>query len=149
MTAAEAKAWLSRGFWLRQEKEQIIRLRSETFDRLTNITQTLSDMPSGGTKDPHRYDALAELDVELAEKEAEIDRARLEIYNAVRKVKENRLRVVLIARYCECMSWPEIQAVMHYHERQVYRLHGKALEQIAPVIEQANKGAEKAQKRCH
>ena len=81
MNATEAKNWLSRGFWLRQEKEQILRMRSEVYDRLTNVTQNLSAVNTSGTKDPHRYDVLAEFDIELAEKEAEIDKARLEIYS--------------------------------------------------------------------
>ena len=131
----DAKTWLSRGFWLRQEREQIQRLRNEVFDRLTKCTQDLSDAPTSGTKDPHRYDVLAEFDIELAEKEAEIDKARLEIYNVISELNDARLRMILLARYCECMSWPEIQAIMHYDQRWVFRLHGKALLQVAPLIE--------------
>ena len=135
----DAKTWLSRGFWLRQEKEQIARMRSELFDRLTNITQDIGNEQTSGTKDPHKFDAIADLDMQLAAKEAEIDRAKLEIYNTLRNVKDSRYRLILIARYCECMSWPEIQAIMHYNERHVYRLHGLALQQVAPMIESKNK----------
>ena len=135
MTAADAKEWLSRGFWLRQEKEQITRLRNEAFERLTKITQELSSTTVSGTKDPHKYDILAEYDIELSEKEAEIDKLRLDIYNAVSEVKDERSRVLLLARYCECMSWPEIQAIMHYERRWVFALHGRALQHVVPIIE--------------
>ena len=134
---SDVKAWLSRGFWLKKEMEQILRMRGETFDRLTKLTQNLSESPTSGTKDPHKYDILAELDIKLAEKEAEIDKARLEIYNVISEVKDTKLRTILMARYCECMSWQEIQAIMHYDQRWVYRLHGQALQAVEPLIKKA------------
>ena len=131
----DAKTWLSRGFWLRQERDQIQRLRNEVFDRLTKCTQDLSDAPTSGTKDPHRYDLLAEYDIQLAEKEAEIDKARFEIYKVIDELGDPRYRILLKARYCEGKSWPEVHAIMNYDPSHVFRLHGMALLQIAPLIE--------------
>ena len=135
MNAAEAKEWLSRGFWLRQEKEQIIRMRGELLERLTNCTQDLTGVNVSGTKDPHKFDAIADLDGKLMEREAQIDRIRLEIYTVIRGVQDVRLRMILMARYCEYMSWPEIQTLVRCTERHVFRLHGEALQQVAPLIE--------------
>lgn len=136
----EVKAWLSRGFWLRQEKEQITRSRQELFDRMTSITQNTEAVAVSGTKDPHKYDELAALDDELAEKEQELARASREIFSAIRAVPDSRYRVLLMARYYECLSWQEIATLTHYQERQVYRLHGAALAAIEPIISAKKSG---------
>ena len=130
----DAKTWLSRGIWMQQEKEQIAEMREEMFERLTNITQELSGVNVSSTKDPHKYDALIELDSKLEDKEKQIDRALLEIYTVIQELEDSRFRTILLARYVECKSWKEIQARMHYYERHVYRLHGLALQKIAPLI---------------
>lgn len=135
MNAAEAKEWLSRGFWLRREKEQIIRMRGELLERLTNGTQDLTGVNVSGTKEPHKFDTVVALDEKLMEREAQIDKIRLEIYTVIRGVQDVRLRMILMARYCEYMSWPEIQTIVHCTERHVFRLHGEALQQVAPLIE--------------
>lgn len=135
MNAAEAKEWLSRGFWLRQEKEQIIRMRGELLERLTNGTQDLTGVNVSGTKEPHKFDAVVALDEKLLDREQQIDRIRLEIYTVIRGVQDVRLRMILMARYCEYMSWPEIQTLVRCTERHVFRLHGEALQQVAPLIE--------------
>ena len=139
MTSHEVKEWLSRGFWLRQEKAQIVKMRQEVIDRLTNITQQIGNAAVSGTKDPHKFDVIAEFDLELKEKEEEIDKARRDIFKAIRSLPDRRLRVVMSARYLDCMKWPEIAEIMHYQERQVYRLHGKALAELAKTMD----------KRCH
>ena len=140
MTAQEVKQWLSRGFWLRQEKEQIVRERQELFDRLTSITQKTDGVITSSTKDPHKFDLIAEFDSELAECEKKIDRARGEIFRAIRSLSDHRLRVIMMARYMENMSWGEIATITHYQERHVYRLHGMALDELAKTIGKKNPG---------
>lgn len=78
---------------------------------------------------------LAEYDIKLAEKEAEIDRVWFEIYKVIDELSDPRYRVILRARYCECKSWPDVIAVVNYDRSHVYRLHGEALLKIAPMIE--------------
>ena len=43
---------------------------------------------------------------------------------------------VLIARYLQCKPWPVIAREMHYEERQVYRIHGRALQHFADDLAQ-------------
>lgn len=140
MTAQEVKQWLSRGFWLRQEKEQIVLARQELYERLTSITQKTDGVITSGTKDPHKYDLIAEFDAELEAKEKEVDRARREIFRAIRSLSDRRLRVIMMDRYLENMSWTEIAAITHYHERHIYRLHGVALNELAKQLDKKKTG---------
>ena len=138
MTAQDVKLWLMRGFWLRLEKEQISRMRQETFTRLTKVTQDFSGVVTSGTKDPHKYDVIAELDADLAEKEAEIEKSLLDIYKAISSLRDDRLRFIMLARYYEGQSWQKIIDMSHYSDRQIYRLHGTALMQLIPYLEKKN-----------
>ena len=131
----DAKTWLSRGSWLRREREQLERLREETMTRLTKTTATMSDAPGGGTKDPHKMDALATLDAELDSRLRELDKVKLEIFSAIQQLNDRRYRMVLLGRYYECLEWGDIATLMHYEQRQVYRIHGMALTAIQPIIE--------------
>lgn len=130
----DAKAWLSRGIRLRAEKDQLERLREQTYTRLTKVTQNISGEAVSGTKDPHKLDAIVTLDGEIESRIRELDRIRLEIYDTIQRLPDRRQRVVLRGRYLEDMSWEEIAVTVHYSKRQVERLHGMALTAIEPLI---------------
>ena len=130
-----AKTWLSRGFWLKREKEQLERLREETFTRLTKLTQNISGEAVSGTKDPYKFDVLVQLDADIEDRLKALDKTRREIFGAIQQLTDRRYRMVLLGRYYECLSWSDIATLMHYDERQVYRLHGMALTAIEPIVE--------------
>ena len=50
-----------------------------------------------------------------------------EIVNTIDSVKRNKERDVLFYRYIKGMDWWEIAEKMNFSERQIYRIHGKAL----------------------
>lgn len=133
MNELSAKKWLQRGIRLREEKEQLEELREETFTRLTNTTQNM-DAVGGGTKDPHKFDNLAALDVEISRKIEELDRTRFEIYTAINKLPDRRQRLVLTGHYLQGKTWEEIAVAINYDIRHIYRIHGAALQAIYPHI---------------
>ncbi len=134
MTTKEVKQWLSRGYWLRQETERLERARRETYDRLTSITATGGGTVVSGTKDPHKFDALVDLDAELERRIGEIDRIRLEILGAIKAIENDQYRIILYDRYYEHVKWDNIAMKMHYHKRTVEKMHGDALKAIEPII---------------
>lgn len=131
----DAKTWLMRGFWLRREKEQLERMREETMARLTKITPTLDAERVTSTPNPYKFEELIELDADIDAKIKVLDKTRLEIFGAIQQVQDARYRMVLLGRYYECMAWTDIATLMHYEERQVYRVHGMALQAIQPIID--------------
>ena len=130
----DAKTWLSRGFNLKREKEQLERMRAETLTRLTKMTQNISGEVVSGTKDPYKFDEIVQLDMEIDEAMKKLDAARLEIFRTIQKLPNRRHRMVLLGRYYECLAWSDLATLMHYEERQLFRLHGAALAAIEPII---------------
>ena len=60
---------------------------------------------------------------------------RTEILGALDKMEKSDERQVLYLRYLCMMPWDQVAEKMHYGERTVYKLHGKALANyVVPVV---------------
>ena len=121
----DVKTWLSRSFALRESLEHLIATRAAIYSRLTMATGHADRI--SGTKDPHSFDTLAGIDSEISQTEARLDKVRLELFELIQSVDDRRFRIVLMGRYYQCQSWPEISAALELDVRQVYRIHGEAL----------------------
>lgn len=109
--------------WQREMEEW--RIRSE------KITQVVSDMPRGG-KALGIDDIVAEMDEILRKTKVKIKEAKiikLEIEIAVARLEGN-LEKVLRYRYINRLEWNQIAVIMGYEVRQIYRIHGKALNEL-------------------
>lgn len=129
-----AKQWLSRGRGIDRELDALIRVRQETYDRLTSITPGGGEGVSG-TKDPHKFDRLAELDEMIQTRFEELLGVKSEILRAINTLQDSRQRQVMIGRYVELRTWEQIAVDMNYSYMQVTRLHGCALTALKDVIE--------------
>lgn len=75
-------------------------------------------------------DKIADLEAKI---NSEIERyisLKDEIHSVIEKVENNDEKLCLRLRYIEYMSWSKISYQMKYDDRQVYRIHGKALEHV-------------------
>ena len=135
MTTKEVKAWLSRLYLLKEYRKDLERARREAYDRLTSITAAAGGSVVSGTKDPHKYDELVALNHELDEQINVIGRMELDIVRAIDSVEDLDCRKVLFLRYYENRRWDDIAMRMSYHERTVFRIHGRALKAIEPFIQ--------------
>ena len=123
-----AKAYLGK---IRQTDRTVQRLLELRFSLRASLYSTgaaLSGMPGGG-HDPDRTGrTIARLDELVARKS--------EAFLRIRRLPELSEQDVLIARYLHCKPWPVIAREMHYEERQVYRIHGRALQHFADDLAQ-------------
>lgn len=133
MTLKEVKQWLSRSYHLRKRKEELERARKETYERVTSITAGGGGSVSG-SKDPHKFDALVAINAELDSQIANIDRAQRDILRAIDELDDISYQRVLFLRYYEHMTWDDIAMNMSYAKRTVFRIHGKALAAIEPIV---------------
>lgn len=62
-------------------------------------------------------------------------RVKAEIEHTISAVADERLRLILIARYINCKTFEYIACEMHYSYKQICRLHGKALLRVQNVLE--------------
>ena len=83
-------------------------------------------------------DRMADSLVRVMEYEEQAQRLRelyiakyIEIERAIHSVEDTVLREVLERRYLLYQKWEDIAEDMHYSQRTVFYLHGKALQRIA------------------
>lgn len=138
MTIKECKEWLSRA---RNMDEEINALISEQERALTNATSTVANSGSEKVQTSNvntsenkfiSYAAYSELIDKRIDRLYEIKK---EILENVNKLDDATLRTILILRYLNFQTWEMIACRIHYSYKQVYRLHGKALNLIKDVIE--------------
>ena len=98
-----------------------------------------SGAPSGGSRDPDRFGRILSRVEGVEEKiTARLERLvalkgrAVEIIEVLPDVAQ---RSVLRRRYLMGQEWPVIARAMHYDERQIYRIHGKALESVRALCQ--------------
>lgn len=93
--------------------------------------------PSGGSGSGSSADRIPDTLAKIIEYEEQAERLTkryielyIEIEKAIAAVSDPVLREVLERRYLLYQKWEEIAEAMHRDLRWVYRLHGKALQQL-------------------
>ena len=93
--------------------------------------------PSGGSGSGSSADRIPDTLAKIIEYEEQAERLTkryielyIEIEKAIAAVSDPVLREVLERRYLLYQKWEEIADAMHRDLRWVYRLHGKALQQL-------------------
>lgn len=98
-------------------------------------TATISDMPKNPNRGGSRLEDTVCRIVDLQEEiNRDIDRLvdlKCEIAKRIKAVPDMEYRILLEKRYLCFMSWNEIARDMQYTIRHLYRLHDRALENIA------------------
>ena len=134
-----AKAYLGK---IRQTDRTVQRLLELRFSLRASLYSTgapLSGMPGGG-RDPDRTGrTIARLDELERRIDAYVDELvtrKAEAFARITRLPELAEQDVLIARYIQLKPWPVIAREMHYEERQIYRIHGRALQHFADDLAQ-------------
>jgi len=133
-----SKQYLSRAFWLRKKITAKELHLEELRTQAEKSTQVLTGMPRGsGTTSP-----VEELAVQIADLSWEIDLDYMDlvlyetqIKKVVDKIEDPVWFQVLTYRYLTFHTWTEIADIMHYSNRQLFRIHAKALRAVDDVIE--------------
>ena len=129
-----AKQFLSRGRWIEREITSLIRTRDETRDRLTHITQNYDGDGAQSTKDPHKFDALVELEYKLDERIDELCAVKTEILDAIGKLEDSRERLALQLYYIDMKSWEQVAVELHYSWRQTMYIRKQAIKNVEAII---------------
>lgn len=75
-------------------------------------------------------DKIADLEAKINNEIEHYISVKNEIHSVIETVEDNDEKLCLRCRYIEFMSWDDIALKMHYELRNVFRLHGKALNHI-------------------
>lgn len=129
-----AKTWLSRAERIDEEIDELLVARKEMLAKVTKVTQTITGDTVQTTKDPHRFDSVAELDETIFTRVEELGAVKVEILRGINRLKDVRYREVLIGKYVSLETLGQIAVRMHYSWRQVCRIHGRALLKMEEVL---------------
>lgn len=116
------------------KREQIQNLN----DLATKCTSTWSDMPRS---QPNGRSRMADCVVQIIDLENEISADMLELINlkkeiteTINKVDNIEYKTLLEKRYLCFITWEQISDDMGISLRNIYRIHGQALKEIAKFI---------------
>ena len=135
MTTKEVKQWLWRARGIDREIESLKKTVGNEYDRITSITAKLSGISVSGTKDPHKFDSLVELEDTINRRIRELEAVKVEILNKINTLDDGRYRQVLKLYYVDCMTLEQIAVEMHYSFPHIKRLRFEAMNAIKMILE--------------
>ena len=132
-----AKEYLSQAYRIDQRINSKIEQVRSLRDLAEKATATLSDMPRNPSPNHHRMEDFLCKALDL-ESEINADLCRLidtkrEIVTVVKCVENRELQTLLEMRYLCYKTWEGIAVEMHFDLRWVYRLHGRALDEVDAI----------------
>lgn len=132
-----AKEWLSRARTIDGELEALKEAHEIMVEQLTKATQPLTGDTVQSTKDPHAFDKLGELAVEIEKATKADHKIKAEVLAAIMKLNNPAHRRLLILRYINGHTFEQIAVKMNYSWRQTCRIHGRALVEMTEVLKNA------------
>lgn len=140
-----AKEFLSQYVTAGGEIEALI----EETQRLRSLAEktTISFENDGGSsgsvnvnKIPDAVSKIMEIEEDIGKRVAELATIRIDIYNTVCKVKDGKLRIILLRRYIADESFERIAYEMGYnHHYLTHKIHNDALEEVEKVLKDVPK----------
>ena len=122
-----ARAFLNRARNIDHEIDVLLKTEDETRERVMSITQRYDGDGVQSTKDPHKFDKLAELSSLIDQKTDELVSVKAEILEMIGKLPERRQRNVCDSYYLRMKTFEQIAVEENYSYRQVKRIHSKSL----------------------
>ena len=135
-----AKQWLGRGRWIEREILSLMKTRDETRDRLTHITQNYDSDGAQSTKDPHKFDALIEMEDKLDAAIDKLYQTKNEILSVIDQLEDGRERIALRAYYIDMKTWEEVAVELHYAWQQTMRIRKSAIAHVEEILNVVHNG---------
>ncbi len=129
------KEWFRRGWKLNTEIDKLMASRDAVLAKVTSVTASLSGVVVDGTKDPHKFDRLAEYEDNIDRHIDEYVTVMNEIEGVIHKIPDVRYRNLLLDRYKLFKPWEQIAVDEGYDIRHIWRLHGEALKAAEEYIQ--------------
>ena len=129
-----AKQWLMRARNIDREINELLREKEEVRDRVLKITQSYTGDTVQSTKDPHKFDRVVELEMEIDRNIDELVAVKTEINKGIAQLSDGRYREILRLRYLMGMTFERIAVETNYSWRHVCTLHGRALLKMEEIV---------------
>lgn len=130
----DAKQYLSQAYYLDKRINSKIEQVASLRELATKATASIhAERVSGTTQRSPMENAVVKLIDLEHEINDDIDRLvdlKRELNEFISEIDNHAYRIVLELRYLNGNTWEEVSAVMGYDLRWIYRLHGKALNEV-------------------
>lgn len=133
-----AKQWLGRARYIDREIELLKKTKQETRDNLTKITQSYESDGAQTTKDPHKFDRVAEIDCMIDQKVVELLETKKEILSVIFDVEDRNQKLVLISYYIRMKTLEKIAVEMNYSFRQIINIRRHGIMSVQKLIGNKN-----------
>lgn len=135
----KARAWLNRARKIDKEINLLLDVLAQTKARVTSVTQSLDTVTVSGTKDPHKFDRIAELESEIDNKVDEFVAVKADIFRVLSGLSNRNQRMVLIAYYLDMKTWEQIAVDLHYSYEGIMRLRKLGLIEVEYILSTSQK----------
>ena len=132
------KEYLSQAKFLDQRINSKIQQVAALNDLATKATSTLTGMPRNPN---HATSSMEDVIAKIIDLQAEINRdidtlvdLKRDLSATIKAVGNTEYQTVLEKRYLCFQSWEQIAVEMGYDLRWLYRIHGKALEEVKAIL---------------
>lgn len=127
---------------LRAEVKRLKQFSQGLWELATGMTPGYSGMPGGGGQEGPKssWTALADSRQALDEKVDELLEKVDKVQRFIERIENPEQRIVLLYRYVNGLSWPEVEKNMtgeySYSIRQIFNIHGRGLESARKLWEE-------------
>ena len=130
------KEWLMRAWHIQREIDTLRASYEQEYAQATSITSQLTADVVSGTKNPHKFDKLAELQETVFGDCEKLFAIKTEIIRTISRVDNVTYRTLLEKRYLEYKTWEQIAVEMNYSYSQIVKYkHPQALNAVKDAIE--------------
>ena len=129
------KEWLWRARNIDREIRSLLQTYEAERDRVTSITAKLGGDSVSGSKDPHKFDRLVELNDQINRRVDELTKIKGEILAALFLLDDYRYREVLKDYYVDMKTLEQIAVSMSYSYQHVKRLRAQAIATLKDELE--------------
>ena len=144
-----AKEYLSQAKYLDARINSKIRQVADLNALATNTTSALTGMPRNPS---HGRSTMADCVAKIVDLQAEINAdidelvdLKRDILETIKGLKNMECQTILERRYLCFESWEKIAAGMGYDLRYLFKLHGKALDEVQSILAKKSSETERGQ----
>ncbi|MGX8705611.1 MAG: DUF1492 domain-containing protein [bacterium] len=133
-----AKEYLSQAYWLDKRINSKLSMVASLRETVTKTTGVMRDDVVSHTRNIHSMQDVIVKVIEIErELDADIDRLvdlKHDIINVIGQISDPSAQVVLEYRYVCYRQWKDIASELGMHMRNVYRLHGRGLQETEKIL---------------
>ena len=137
MTVKEAKEYLGQAFYLDRrinlDITKIESMKTSLYGRGVNYEKDVTQHVSGDNSVENAICKVLDYEKQINKEIDELIDKKFEIEKSIKSLSDAKLREVLTRRYLLFQKFERISIEMHLELRWVYRLHKRALSEIAIV----------------